>query len=242
MQGDEAQSESDSGPHGGKDSSATKGREREKKEEQGHGGEKLHRPRFSPAVEAALSFAHGSVTIIAHENSCYDWGTFGWALKRPEANKRPYKFWLLVNSSVRGPFVHPASTSAAVAAAAAFSSSSSSPSSSLLTADPLFPIIPWHAILTSRLRGAVHAAGPVISCEPSPYRGQAPQGPWAVNPHVQSWAIALDAEALEVLRAASPRRADKNDNKGATKQDQHWQMQRRLSPSLLPLILSPPFL
>ena len=51
--------------------------------------------------------------MLAHDNTCYDWGTFGWALRQPEANERAYRFWVLVNSSVRGPFVSPAARSAA---------------------------------------------------------------------------------------------------------------------------------
>lgn len=34
-------------------------------------------------------------------------------------------------------------------------------------------------------------AGPVLSCEGSPWRGQA-SGPWRANPHIQSYAIAMD--------------------------------------------------
>jgi len=180
-------------------------------------------PRFPAAVERALSFATFSspslrISVLAHDNTCYDWGTFGWALKQPEANARPYRFWVLVNSSVRGPFVHPTTKSAAEAAAAAAAaasaaaSGSASSSSSFSASSPT--AVPWHALLTSRLRGSVHAAGPVISCEPSPWRGRAGSGPWRANPHVQSWALALDAEALGVLRSASPRAKREANGKG----------------------------
>jgi hypothetical protein len=40
--------------------------------------------------------------------------------------------------------------------------------------------------------------GPCISCEASPFQGNV-QNLWRTNPHVQSYALATDAEGLRVL-------------------------------------------
>ena len=38
-----------------------------------------------------------------HENMCYDWGTFGWALSSAVQDVSKYKFIVFMNSSIRGP-------------------------------------------------------------------------------------------------------------------------------------------
>ncbi len=40
---------------------------------------------------------------IFHENICFDWGTFGWALKSTALDVGSYKFIVFMNSSIRGP-------------------------------------------------------------------------------------------------------------------------------------------
>ena len=40
---------------------------------------------------------------IFHDNVCYDWGTFGWALSSAVADVSSYKFIVFMNSSIRGP-------------------------------------------------------------------------------------------------------------------------------------------
>ena len=40
-----------------------------------------------------------------HENKCYDWGTFGWALSSGKVELSRYKHIIFMNSSIRGPFL-----------------------------------------------------------------------------------------------------------------------------------------
>ena len=42
---------------------------------------------------------------VLHNNECYDWGTFGWALTTQGINVDKYSYFIFMNSSVRGPFV-----------------------------------------------------------------------------------------------------------------------------------------
>lgn len=42
---------------------------------------------------------------VLHNNECYDWGTFGWALTTQGINVDKYSYFVFMNSSVRGPFV-----------------------------------------------------------------------------------------------------------------------------------------
>ena len=49
----------------------------------------------------------GNARYIYHLNECYDWGTFGWLLRSGEIRLQRYKYFILMNSSVRGPFIPP---------------------------------------------------------------------------------------------------------------------------------------
>lgn len=44
---------------------------------------------------------------IHHKNECFDWGTFGWAIRTKQVDTSRYKYIIFLNSSVRGPFVPP---------------------------------------------------------------------------------------------------------------------------------------
>jgi hypothetical protein len=44
---------------------------------------------------------------LHHANECFDWGTFGWALEHEKVQVRDYKYFIFLNSSVRGPFLPP---------------------------------------------------------------------------------------------------------------------------------------
>lgn len=45
---------------------------------------------------------------VQHKNECYDWGTFGWLLlKSGHVSPSKYKYIVLTNSSVRGPYLPP---------------------------------------------------------------------------------------------------------------------------------------
>ena len=59
--------------------------------------------------------------------------------------------------------------------------------------------LPWHRLLTHRLSKDVKLVGPVISCEGSPYQGNVTDH-WRTNPHVQSYVLAMDQEALQIMK------------------------------------------
>lgn len=49
----------------------------------------------------------------------------------------------------------------------------------------------WQDLLIGKLTDRVKLVGPTISCEGSPYKGNA-KGEWRANPHVQSYVLATD--------------------------------------------------
>lgn len=59
--------------------------------------------------------------------------------------------------------------------------------------------LPWHRLLTQRLSKDVKLVGPVVSCEGSPHQGNV-SSEWRTNPHVQSYALALDTETLAIFQ------------------------------------------
>lgn len=59
--------------------------------------------------------------------------------------------------------------------------------------------LPWHRLLTQRLTSDIKLVGPVISCEGSPFQGNVSDH-WRTNPHVQSYVLAMDQEALQILK------------------------------------------
>ena len=68
----------------------------------------------SPALPALplqaldpLPPAPANVRFEYHPNSCYDWGTFGWLLDTGKIQPAGYKYFIFMNSSVRGPFIPP---------------------------------------------------------------------------------------------------------------------------------------
>ena len=44
---------------------------------------------------------------LHHNNECFDWGTFGWAIHQEDVQVADYKYFIFLNSSVRGPFLPP---------------------------------------------------------------------------------------------------------------------------------------
>lgn len=42
---------------------------------------------------------------LSHANECFDIGTVGWVLQRHVPDRRRYRFFIWMNSSVRGPFL-----------------------------------------------------------------------------------------------------------------------------------------
>ncbi|KAL3146682.1 hypothetical protein ABBQ32_000910 [Trebouxia sp. C0010 RCD-2024] len=124
------------------------------------------------SVLAKLPPIPANAKYVQHKNECYDWGTFGWLLlKSGHVTPSKYKYIVLTNSSVRGPYL-----------------------------PPYIPkSLPWHRLLTHRLSKDVKLVGPVISCEGSPYQGNVTDH-WRTNPHVQSYVLAMDQEALQIMK------------------------------------------
>eukprot|EP00201_Polytomella_parva_P021493 CAMPEP_0175041996 /NCGR_PEP_ID=MMETSP0052_2-20121109/2277_1 /TAXON_ID=51329 ORGANISM="Polytomella parva, Strain SAG 63-3" /NCGR_SAMPLE_ID=MMETSP0052_2 /ASSEMBLY_ACC=CAM_ASM_000194 /LENGTH=447 /DNA_ID=CAMNT_0016304677 /DNA_START=295 /DNA_END=1638 /DNA_ORIENTATION=- len=108
-------------------------------------------------------------SYIFHKNECYDWGTFGWALKQV-LKIRKYSYYFFVNCSVRGPFM---------------------PSYVRNT-------IRWTEPFIQMLDSNVKLVGPAINCEGTSLIRES-SAPWRANPHVQSYAIATDQEGLDIL-------------------------------------------
>ncbi|EIE18080.1 hypothetical protein COCSUDRAFT_31853 [Coccomyxa subellipsoidea C-169] len=100
---------------------------------------------------------------IEHENECYDWGTIGWALQTGKVDPQGYKFLILMNSSVRGPFLP-----------------------SYHSAD-----IHWTRLYTQRIDQNVKLVGSTISCQPI-YWNSDTANEMRRNPHVQSYIVAMD--------------------------------------------------
>ena len=77
---------------------------------------------------------------IQHENKCFDIGTIGWFLSSGMIDKSKYKYFIFLNSSVRGPFIVSYYDS---------------------------PI--WYTIFTRRLNDHIKLVGCTINCEPAPH-------------------------------------------------------------------------
>lgn len=152
-----------------------------------------------PRVAAALAHAPPGVVLLRRNNSCYDWGAFGWLLAQPEAAPPVGRAWRGGGRRAHGGRTAPATSPAAYHYYVLLNSSVRCPF--LPHSVPVHT--PWHRLLTRRLGGggSVRAVGPVVSCEPSPWRGDALHGPWRSNPHIQSWLLALDAVGLATLLA-----------------------------------------
>lgn len=106
---------------------------------------------------------------LRHPNQCYDWGTIGWVFAMGQADPQQYKYFIFMNSSVRGPFIPP------------YAKNSTR----------------WQDLLINKLSDRVKLVGPTISCEGSPYQGNV-KGEWRANPHVQSYVLATDQVGFKV--------------------------------------------
>ena len=56
----------------------------------------LHAPPFPPYVRQ-----------LVKEGECYSWGAFGWMLNSGQVNIKKYSYFVIVDASVRGPFISP---------------------------------------------------------------------------------------------------------------------------------------
>eukprot|EP00892_Ulva_mutabilis_P000758 jgi/Ulvmu1/10683/UM067_0008.1 len=97
----------------------------------------INRNQDDPAVE--LPELPPNARYLEHANECFDWGTFGWALETELVDFIAYKYFVFLNSSVRGPFI---------------------PSY-------LKGKVHFTELMTSKLVGDVKLVGPTINCESS---------------------------------------------------------------------------
>jgi hypothetical protein len=79
---------------------------------------------------------------IQHENECYDIGTFGWFLSQNITNTTLYKYFIFMNSSIRGPFLVPYFENIGIW---------------------------WFEIFIRRLTDEIKLVGPSINCEKRPH-------------------------------------------------------------------------
>ena len=121
-------------------------------------------------VVAHLPLLPSHATYLHHANHCYDWGTYGWVLQSATIAVKYYRYFIFLNSSVRGPFL------------------------------PVYAhnVVHWTAPFLQRLVGGVKLVGPTISCEGTPFAGNVSAN-WRTNPHVQSYAFATDQLGLDIL-------------------------------------------
>lgn len=79
---------------------------------------------------------------VMHENECYDIGTHGWFLRKKSIDISLYKYFILMNSSVRGPF---------------------------LTATVIISGVWWYTNFIRLLSDTVKLSGSTISCQVKPH-------------------------------------------------------------------------
>lgn len=109
---------------------------------------------------------------LHHENLCFDWGTVNWLIETKQIDIANFRYFVFMNSSVRGPFL-PAFWPAGLR---------------------------WSQALTAKITSTVKLVGPTISCEPaSPPAGTAASKE-ARSIHVQGYVIATDQVGLRVLQ------------------------------------------
>lgn len=92
--------------------------------------------------ESRLPVLPSNAHYLQHENECYDFGTYGWFLRSKIVDIKQYKYFILMNASIRGPF---------------------------LTSYFDEQIFWWFAIFTERLNDEVKLIGPTINCEYEPH-------------------------------------------------------------------------
>lgn len=105
-----------------------------------------------------------------HDNLCFDYGTIGWLMRSGKVEIAKYKYFIMMNSSTRGPFMPAYHKTQA-----------------------------WSRIFTDKLNGVVKLVGSTISCEGAPLKGDPAYG-WRQNPHVQSYVLATDQVGLRILQ------------------------------------------
>lgn len=107
-----------------------------------------------------------------HDNKCFDYGTMGWLMSSGKVELAKYKYFIMMNSSTRGPFTPAYHRQGA-----------------------------WSRIFTDKLTNEVKLVGSTISCEGAPLGGNI-NNQWRQNPHVQSYVLATDQVGLAILQQA----------------------------------------
>lgn len=69
-----------------------------------HTQHSLHISRSGTLQGVELPDLPANARYVHHANECYDWGTFGWAILTQSLDLSRYKYFIFMNSSVRGPF------------------------------------------------------------------------------------------------------------------------------------------
>jgi len=90
--------------------------------------------------ETKLPTLPSNAHYVQHENKCFDIGTIGWFLSIGMIDKNRYKYFIFLNSSVRGPFV------------VSYYDSSV-----------------WYTIFTRRLNDHIKLVGCTINCQIAPH-------------------------------------------------------------------------
>jgi hypothetical protein len=90
--------------------------------------------------ETTLPILPSNAHYIQHENKCYDMGTVGWFLSLDIINKNKYRYFIFLNSSVRGPFIV-----------------------------SYYDNLSWYTIFTRRLIDHIKLVGCTINCENAPH-------------------------------------------------------------------------
>lgn len=113
----------------------------------------------------------------------------GWVV-RLKVITAGYKYFIMLNSSVRGPFLPPYLARVPAAAARDMPASENG---RILTGCGVCAVqgsVAWHRLFTQRLSSDVLLVGPTISCEGTPNRLNMSE--LRQNPHVQSFVLATN--------------------------------------------------
>jgi len=102
----------------------------------------LQKVNNTPVDESRLPRLPSNAHYLQHENECYDIGTFGWFFSQNIVNTTLYKYFIFMNSSIRGPFFVPY-----------FATEGTS----------------WFEIFTKRITDEIKLVGPTINCEQMPH-------------------------------------------------------------------------
>ena len=135
----------------------------------------------SAPVPSELPPLPPNALYVQHENECLDWGTASWALALPHnhsahVDPTAYRYFIILNSSVRGPLLP-----------SWLDSASDLDHSAQCSGEVRPGLLPWYHLFLARLDGPrqTKLVGCTINCEN--------------RPHVQGYMAAMDFVALQLL-------------------------------------------